>query len=242
MKNDFKKDQVNLINEVWAKVPKIFRKIIIVVIIISSIVISLFKLIPNNEQVKNVNSTKFDINSETGDVHVTQNYYGKDNELKERINKIEKKIKSVIDSRELDAFITSIFKNQKVESIKHSQFDKIQIVKRNDKSAFVIIKLDEMPITETIELSWYIYDQPAASYSAFHNMVLFNWADDVSKLKTKNFTLRYVSSNPLNLPKLNFRKENEFLFVGNWIGFRLSDGTPFNIGDRNKLKPIKKSN
>jgi len=128
-----------------------------------------------------------------------------------------------------DSLLGKIFDRFKLEIIKADQIGKIAIIKRNDRLAFVLLVLEHVPLPQTIELQWYIYNQPASSYSAFKNVVLFNWGDDVSKLSTKNFTIRYIADFSKDNEKVRLRRTDDFVYVGDKIAFRLSDGKPFNI-------------
>lgn len=239
MENKFEKDKVVFLNALWNRVPQKYRKpifVILFILFIFSFLLSMYEnKQKNNKNSENINGPQMNVNNKTGYVNITQNYYGSD-VLEKRVNKIEEKIKTVVDSKDLDTFIQAIFKNQIVESLDSSQNDRIRIIKVNENFAFVLIRLNEIPIPDTVQLQWHVFDQPAGSYSMIDNMLLFNWADDIKKLETKTFTIRYIAANPLNLPKLEFREKDGYLYIGNKLCFRLSDGTPFNINNNIKAE------
>lgn len=185
---------------------------------------------------------QFALNNDSGYVTVN-NYWAENPKLNTDVTSLQsavkdagEKIEKLQQSQNMDEIVKAIFERMKVEQIKPLEDGKMFVVKKDDRFAYVLFVLDFVPIPNTVELQYYIYSQPPGSYSTFNNVILFNWSDAVSKLETKQFSVRYIADYSRSSEKTEVFIKDGYLVAKDKIAFRLSDGMPFNIVKKTEAK------
>ena len=185
---------------------------------------------------------QFALNNDSGYVTVN-NYWDSDSNLQNDVKTLQTGLKVAADkigemeqSQDMNQLVKDIFERMKVEAIKPLEEGKMFVAKKRDDFAYVLFVLEDVPIPNTVELQYHIYTQPNGSFSTFDNVVLFNWADSVSKLEKKPFYLRYVADYGRANEKTKVFVKDGYLVAKDKLAFRLSDGQPFNILKKDATK------
>jgi hypothetical protein len=124
---------------------------------------------------------------------------------------------------EVENLFKNFYEKMKTETIGYSQKGKIFIIgkdeilcKEKDKKCtiWVVMKLNQVPINETVKLRYHIYQQPHQSFVIYKNLIFLRWGDAEEKLKDKKFDIEYVADpTQRNKKAISDVKEDGVLYV-----------------------------
>lgn len=85
---------------------------------------------------------------------------------------------------------------------------------KGDKNSLLFLLLPSVPISQTVQLQYYIYTQPPNSYQLIKNLLIFSWGDPPENLKKRALSVSYFP----DLSEKPFKAliaRNGILFVDN---------------------------
>lgn len=117
----------------------------------------------------------------------------------------------------------SLFESFKTESFKIENNSKTRIIELSENMALVIIRLESVPIPESVKLQYHIYSQPPNSYWVEKNIVFFSWGDRVSKLNKEFSYVSYAADSSADPPLGEITEKNKKIYAGDELIFEMSD-------------------
>ncbi len=118
------------------------------------------------------------------------------------------------------SYMTDLITNQKTEifiSDNTSEYEIIPIDNNNINNikAIVILRLENIPIAETIRLQFHLFAQPPPSYDSYRNIVFFGWGDNIKALKDHPIYIYYSADSQATGKLGNIFRRSDGIYAGN---------------------------
>ncbi len=114
------------------------------------------------------------------------------NQLKDAIDRIRDQQKTISSSEE---FVKQVFSSHTTDSFVVGQQPTNRVVTRppaaGGNRAIVVFLLSNTPISQTLQLQYRVFAQPAGSFFNIHNMVVFFWGEPLGNLNNQQLSASY---------------------------------------------------
>lgn len=138
--------------------------------------------------------------------------------VKNSLDVLQKQLNSQdVEIKKTRVFITDLYKNINTEIFNSDNTSTFQVVQFDNttKRGLVILRLQKVPIPQSVRLQYHIYAQPPNSYGGYRNLVFFIWGEDIKALKDKQLYIFYSADSSAIEPIGYLSRRADGIFAGN---------------------------